>query len=140
MPRSIGTLTLPVLTALPTSAVAGQQVLYQGVPWSFDGTKWTQVGLEAFSVLTGTTTIDVGALPTPEFITTFVDARATSGARVDGWLSSTVPAGKDADEVEMDVIDVWCRISAAGQITIRLTGMTGFIADKFTIDYMIVKG
>jgi hypothetical protein len=35
---------------------------------------------------------------------------------------------------------VWCRITAAGQITFRLTGMTGFIADKFTIDYMIVKG
>jgi hypothetical protein len=140
MPRSIGTLTLPVLTALPSSAVAGQQVLYQGVPWSYDGARWSQVGLEAFSILTGTTTIDVGVLPTPEFQTTFTDVRATLGSRIDGWISTTTPAGKDDDEVEMDVINVWCRIPANGQILIRLTGQSGRIHDKFTIDYMIVKG
>lgn len=140
MTRFIGTLVLPVLNTLPTSASTGQQVLYQGVPWSFDGTTWTRVGFETFGIVTGTVTLDVGALPQPEFLTTISDSRATVGARIDGWLSTTTPTGKDDDEVEMDVIDVWCRIPAAGRITFRLTGMTGFIADKFTIDYMIVKG
>lgn len=139
MPRSIATLTLPVVTALPASAVAGQQVLYAGLPWSFDGAAWSQVGETGFAIDAGTATVDVGAVPVPEFRTVISDPRATLGSKVVGWISATAP-GKDADEPEMDVIDVWCQVITGGQINVRLTGQTGFIADAFNVDYVIVKG
>lgn len=137
MPDQRGTFVLPQPLTLPGGR-RGQLAFVDGALQVHDGTAWAK--LAGGGALLGRATVDVGTQPMPEFTAVVTDPNVTVGAHVHGWVSDTAAAGKDADEASMDVIDVWCSVPADGQLAVRLTGMTGFIADRFIVDYLIAKG
>lgn len=136
MSRFLAPIVYPTVTALPVG-IAGMHVMYQGAPWYFDGLTWYRLARPT-QTLSGRAQVNVGSTPQPEVSVTVLDANVTDTSLVSAWISAAQPTGKDADEVEMDVIQVWAK-PGAGQVTFRLTGQTGYIADNFFIDYTIVK-
>lgn len=80
--------------------------------------------------------IDFGAIPVSEASFTIVDAGVTSSSVVVGSVAQLAPAGKDLDELEMDTLGL--RFGAGnGQFTIFANGLSGYVADKFIINYNI---
>lgn len=121
---------LPVVTALPAPVKDGL-VSYAGAPWfCSDGATWRRL-----SPAVQTVVVDAGPVPTPEVTVTTAVTGLAAGTPVMAWLAPTAP-GKDADELPMDVVDVWAWVPTAGQLSIRLTGLSGHLADRFTVAYL----
>lgn len=139
--QQVGRFTLPTPAALPSTSESrvGQVAVVGGVPFVFDGTAWQRLGGSSVTFLTGSLDVNVGTIPTPEYVTTAAVVGATVGSRVFLTLAPTAP-GKDADDVGMDVIDAWGFVPTDGQLAVRLTGLTGPIADAFTVSYLIARG
>lgn len=137
MPRFVGAPALPTVSTLPVGA-AGQQVMYGGFPYFHDGTKWNYGGPPSVKWGTAKVGFTVGPVPVPEFTYNVYLGDITATSIVMGTLSQTA-SGKDPDELEMDVVDIWCKGYNTGYVDIRLTGQTGFIADFFTVDLIYTK-
>lgn len=139
--QQVGRFTLPTAAELPAPAASrlAQQVVVGGVPYTFDGTSWQRLGGSSVAFLAGALDVNVGPVPQPECTVTVALTGATTSSRVFATLAPTAP-GKDADEVGMDVVDVWAYVPADGQLAVRLTGLTGPIADAFTVNYLLARG
>lgn len=80
--------------------------------------------------------IDFGAIPVSEASFTIVDAGVTPSSVVVGSVAQVAPTGKDLDELEMDTLGL--RFGAGnGQFIIFANGLSGYVADKFIINYNI---
>ena len=81
-------------------------------------------------------TVDVGAVPSPEFLTTVVEASATTTSHVQAFVSRVGP-GRDVDENEMDSPAASGWVETAGQVRLRLRGTEGFIHGTYVVGYAI---
>lgn len=131
MPEQRGTFVLPRPPALPPTGVAGQLVTVDGRHYGHDGTKWSPLGGAGSPVRV---VVDVGARGKREHTTT-ITADVSPGDRVRAWLDYGPTPAKTADEFELDAVDVWCAVTAAGRLLLRLVGLTGPIAGQFPITY-----
>lgn len=82
------------------------------------------------------TEVDFGTTPVSEASFTVTDSEVTTGTQLLAQVAYEAPTSKDLDEVEMDALDIKCT-SGAGQFTMYIRGMDGYIADKFKINYII---
>ena len=81
--------------------------------------------------------IDFGALGLSEKSFTIIDSNVTVGSKIIGNLAYVAPTGKDLDELDMDAIDLKFA-PGAGQFTMQVKGLEGYLADKFVINYLVV--
>jgi hypothetical protein len=80
--------------------------------------------------------VDFGPVPLAQKIFTIVDGRSSLSKIVAGSIAYVPPTGKDLDELEMDAIDL--KFGAYnGFISIVITGLEGYLHDKFKVNYLI---
>jgi|SRR6187399_559904 len=91
---------------------------------------------EARSVLSKQTEIDFGTTPVQEGTFTVADELVTVYSRLSGNIAYEAPTSKDLDEIDMDRIDL---VFAPGDksFTIFAHCLTGYVADKFKVNYLI---
>jgi len=82
------------------------------------------------------TEIDFGAVPVAEGSFTVVDLSVTASSKIIGNVAYVAPTGKDLDELEMDTLDLKFA-PGTGQFTIYAACLTGHVADKFKINYLV---
>ena len=82
------------------------------------------------------TEVDFGTTPLAEAEFTVADADVSAGSQIIGSVAYEAPTSKDLDEMEMDAIDVKFA-PGSGQLTIRVKGLEGYLADKFKINYLV---
>ncbi len=82
------------------------------------------------------TEIDFGPLPTSEANFIILDSNVTPTSHIVGTVAYEAPTGKDLDEVEMDGLDLKFG-PGSGTFTLYATGLEGYIADTFKINYVV---
>lgn len=82
------------------------------------------------------TEIDFGTTPVSELSFTIADEDVTVYSRLSGQVSYEAPTGKDQDELEMDHLELMFA-PADKSFTLYARGLTGYVADKFKINYVI---
>jgi hypothetical protein len=82
------------------------------------------------------TEIDFGQVPVAEAEFTVIDASVNPSSNIIGSVAYVAPTNKDLDELEMDAIDLKFA-PGDGFLKIRATGMNGFVANKFKINYAV---
>ena len=82
------------------------------------------------------TEIDFGTTPVAEASFTISDSAVTTASRLVGSVSYDAPTGKDQDEIEMDQIELNFT-PGDKQFTLYARGLTGYVADKFKVNYLI---
>lgn len=88
------------------------------------------------SVAVSTTEVDFGSTPLYSKTFTITDASCTSTSNILTSLGGT-PTGKDADELEMDSLEIVCYPST-GSFDMFITSQDGsYLHDKFKINYII---
>lgn len=82
------------------------------------------------------TEIDFGTTPVSEASFTVGDEDVTVFSRITGQVSYEAPTSKDQDELEMDHLEL---MFAPGDksFTLYARGLTGYVADKFKVNYII---
>jgi hypothetical protein len=93
-------------------------------------------GQNARSVLSKQTEIDFGSTPVSEASFAVADEDVTVYSRISAFVSYDTPTGKDQDELEMDHLEVICT-GGDKQVTMYVRGLTGYVADKFKINYLV---
>ena len=88
------------------------------------------------SVYAEQTEIDFGATPVAEASFTITDAGVTSASIITGSVAYLAPTGKDLDEIDMDELSLSFG-AGSGSFTIFARGLSGYIADKFIINYHV---
>ncbi len=82
------------------------------------------------------TEIDFGATPVSEASFIITDASVLVTSQLIGNVAYEAPTGKELDELEMDSLDLKFA-PGAGQFTLYVRGLDGYIADKFKINYLV---
>lgn len=82
------------------------------------------------------TEVDFGTTPLAEAEFTVSDADVSASSQIIGGIAYEAPTGKDLDELEMDAIDVKFQ-PGSGEFIVRLTGLNGYLADKFKVNYLV---
>lgn len=82
------------------------------------------------------TEIDFGSVPVSEASFIIIDADVIASSQLIGNIAYEAPTGKELDEVEMDAIDLKFA-PGVGQFTLYATGIDGYLADKFKVNYLI---
>ena len=82
------------------------------------------------------TEIDFGTTPVADSSFTITDADVAATDQIVAQVAYEAPTGKDLDEIEMDTLSLRCG-AGAGQFTLFATGMDGYVADKFKINYIV---
>ena len=82
------------------------------------------------------TEIDFGVTPVAELEFTIVDADVSPTSQLMGGVAYEAPTGKDLDELEMDQLDLKFAPDT-GQFKLYVTGLTGYVAGTFKINYLI---
>lgn len=80
--------------------------------------------------------VDFGVVPKSEASFVIVDVDVSVGSHIIGSVAYEAPTGKDLDELEMDSIDLKFA-PGAGQLTIYIIGLLGYLHDKFKINYLV---
>ncbi len=106
-----------------------------------DGTKFlrddrTWVNPSASSTNIKQVEVDFGVVPKSEASFVVVDADVSAGSHIIGNVAYEAPTGKDLDELEMDSIELKFA-PGAGQLTIYVVGLLGYLHDKFKINYLV---
>ena|SRR3990167_10978546 len=85
------------------------------------------------------TEIDFGSTPVSEAAFTITDPAVDTSCHLVGTVAYVAPTDKDLDELEMDSFDLKFA-PGDGQFTLRVTCLTGYVADKFKVNYSIGGG
>lgn len=91
---------------------------------------------DARAVLSKQTEIDFGTAPVADAEFTIGDESVNVGSRLTGSVAYVAPTDKDLDEITMDHLEL---NFAPGdkQFTLYARGLTGYVSDKFKINYLI---
>lgn len=81
--------------------------------------------------------VDFGATPVEDATFTVADDQVKTTSHIDCWLSGDTPTGKDADEIGMDALLIAATPLSAGNISIYVRGLEGYVADTFKLDYVV---
>jgi hypothetical protein len=82
------------------------------------------------------TEVDFGTTPLAAQEFTVTDADVSGTSQIIGTVAYEAPTNKDLDEMEMDAIDLKFQ-PGTGQFIVRLTGLEGYLHDKFKINYLV---
>lgn len=80
--------------------------------------------------------VDFGILPTEDAIFLINDPNVTPISHIIGQIAFDAPNGKDQDELTMDSFQLLFS-AGAGQFTLFIKGLEGYLADKFKINYQV---
>lgn len=83
------------------------------------------------------TEVDFGTTPVEDATFTVADDQVKATSHISAWLSGDTPTGKDADEVGMDALLIVATPSGAGNVSLYIRGLEGYVADTFKIDYVV---
>lgn len=84
------------------------------------------------------TEVDFGATPTLTGTFTISDAAVQVGSKIVAAQSADAATGREADENDMDPLDVAAGIATAGGFTIYAKAGNGPVVGKFKINYLVV--
>lgn len=82
------------------------------------------------------TEIDFGTTPVSEASFIITDADVSAGSQLIGNVAYEAPTEKDLDELDMDRLDLKFA-PGSGQFTLYVSGLDGYLHDKFKINYLI---
>ena len=102
----------------------------------YNGVIWESIAPPS---ITGAVEVNFGPLPLAEQTFNIIDTRVLASSVVRPLMSGTPPAGKEADELQMDNFMVTA-ISNLGSfdVTIRTTDGS-YLADNFIITYQVIN-
>lgn len=116
------------------TALAGMEVFDTdlGTPQKAPtATQWKAV------TLAKQTEVDFGTTPVEDATFTVADDQVKTTSHIDCWLSGDAPTGKDADEIGLDALLIAATPASAGNISIYVRGLEGYVHDKFKLDYVV---
>lgn len=127
----------PVSTATQTALDAKQATLVSATNIkTINGSTVLGTGDLVVSTNVKQTEIDFGTTPVSEASFLVTDADVTAGSQLTGSVAYEAPTGKDLDELEMDALDLKFA-PGSGNFTVYVTGLNGYVADKFKLNYLI---
>lgn len=80
------------------------------------------------------TEVDFGTVPVQSATFTITDTDITTSSNILGQIAYVAPTDKSLDELEFDSFD-FRFTPGAGQCTLLMTALEGYVADKFKINY-----
>lgn len=105
-----------------------------GTKFLRDDSVWASPGASSTNIKQ--TEVDFGTTPVSEASFTITDADVAAGSQIVGTVAYEAPTGKDLDELDMDSFDLKFA-PGAGQFTVYVTCLTGYVADKIKLNYLI---
>lgn len=122
------------LTDTPSSYVgqAGKNVSVKG---DASGLEFTTPASGVFTI--NEAEIDVGATPVEQATGTIGVIGLLNTSKIIGGVAYVAPTGKDADELEMDALEIKFE-PRPDNLIVHIKGLEGYIADRFKIWYSYV--
>lgn len=98
-------------------------------------------GADTSGITLTQTEVDFGTTPLYTKTFTIADSNVTSTSKFLGGLAYDAPTGKSLDELDMDQIEVKFGLGqeALGSFNIVVTGLNGYLHDKFKINYVVIN-